>query len=496
MTFLILLSTVVTVVCSGGYLMSKIVAGIALGLAAAAAYVWAVVEEVLPSPPEIACFIQAKFDEPASETHFAILLSKLEADPDGRQTDLIDSTLSEVAGLEVWRTCRVLKISRHGERGRARAEAETRGRQWLRDRNADLLIWGEVLAANKVLNIKFLRREGQGTVGSRPYTLNLTKLPKNFGEDLSAQLVVIILSNIRPIQKESKEYLVSKLRPVETKLQNLLETPPDYFTPLQLVGLRYYLGIVSFTIGWWDMDLSRLNEALTVFESVLQDLPSDYDPVDRAAIENNLGRILVVLGEFQGSRKKLEQAVRLFQAARNKLNRDKFLDIWFAIQNNLGNALASLGKLERDTQPLENAVDIFRTASKVISHNGRPLPWQKLQWAKTQNHLGLTLALLGELKGLEEGMEHLEKAAIVLEAALGKVSREETPLTWAAIQDSYGFVLTLLGEQKRNKALLEQAVTRLRTAHALLVEIKASLYVSVVTRNLRRAEKALKKLRN
>jgi hypothetical protein len=47
-----------------------------------------------------------------------------------------------------------------GEIGASVLEAEKKGRDWLRLRYADILIWGEVADANKKLRLRFTTAEG------------------------------------------------------------------------------------------------------------------------------------------------------------------------------------------------------------------------------------------------------------------------------------------------------------------------------------------------
>ncbi len=58
-----------------------------------------------------------------------------------------------------------------------------------------------------------------------------------------------------------------------------------------------------------------------------------------------------------------------------------------------------------------------------------------LEWATTQNNLGLALARLGER---ESGTVRLEEAVAAYRAALEERTRERVPLAWATTQNNLG----------------------------------------------------------
>ena len=98
----------------------------------------------LPTPGQVQCQVEEWWEGPAPGTLFTVLLARLDRDPDGSQIDYVDRALSELKGIDVHRTCRPLKLKEIGSRKAAYATAEETAKQWLRQRNGDLLVWGEV----------------------------------------------------------------------------------------------------------------------------------------------------------------------------------------------------------------------------------------------------------------------------------------------------------------------------------------------------------------
>ena len=72
-----------------------------------------------------------------------------------------------------------------------------------------------------------------------------------------------------------------------------------------------------------------------------------------------------------------------------------------------------------------------------------------LDWAATQNNLGIALLRLGER---ESGTAHLEEAVAAYNAALAERTRDRVPLDWAITQMNLGGALWRLGEREGGTA--------------------------------------------
>jgi tetratricopeptide (TPR) repeat protein len=93
---------------------------------------------------------------------------------------------------------------------------------------------------------------------------------------------------------------------------------------------------------------------------------------------------------------------------------------WATTQNNLGLALRTLGERESSTARLLEAVKACHDALKERTRERVPL-----EWAMTQNNLGTALFRLGEC---ESGTERLEQAVSAYRNALKEWTHERVPL--------------------------------------------------------------------
>jgi hypothetical protein len=95
-----------------------------------------------------------------------------------------------------------------------------------------------------------------------------------------------------------------------------------------------------------------------------------------------------------------------------------------------------------------------------------------LDWATTQNNLGIALLRHGEAllrRGeRESGTARLEEAVVAHRAALEEMTRERVPLGWAQMQFNLGATLFRLGEQANGTVQLEEAVSAYRAGSKLM----------------------------
>jgi tetratricopeptide (TPR) repeat protein len=129
---------------------------------------------------------------------------------------------------------------------------------------------------------------------------------------------------------------------------------------------------------------------------------------------------------------------------------------WARTQNTLGIALERLGEREGGTAKLEEAVFAYREALKEMTRERVPLGW-----AGIQSNLGVAFARLGER---ESGTAKLEEAIAAYREALKEQTRERVPLNWATTQHNLGTVLLKLADHESGTAKLEEAVTAYREA--------------------------------
>lgn len=189
-------------------------------------------------------------------------------------------------------------------------------------------------------------------------------------------------------------------------------------------------------------DVERL--LLSLMEEALKLFKGEPDALNR------LGNRAYEVGQFEyDDRAYLELGTAAYRQVLLEWNHKQDLQ-WASTQNSLGLALLRLGEREPDSQLLEKAVTAFQQALLAWTHEQVPL-----QWASTQNNLGTALSVLGARKS---DSQLLEKAVAAYHQSLLETTRERMPLNWAATQNNLGDALRALGARESNSQLLERAV--------------------------------------
>jgi len=108
-----------------------------------------------------------------------------------------------------------------------------------------------------------------------------------------------------------------------------------------------------------------------------------------------------------------------------------------------------------DNAALLAAIERRQLLLKMVPRAALPL-----DLAKTQNHFGNALAVLGERKSGAP----LEEAVVAYRAALQELTRARMPLRWARTQNNLGIALQTLGRRESGTGRLEEALGAFRAA--------------------------------
>jgi tetratricopeptide (TPR) repeat protein len=235
------------------------------------------------------------------------------------------------------------------------------------------------------------------------------------------------------------------------------------------------LGRALRHLGKREAGTERLEQALVAFHEALEDQRRELVPLRWAATQNRIGLTLRRLGEREVGTKRLEQAVNVFQEALLERKRDIVPFDWAQTQNNLGAALVELGKREPGTERLHLAVTAFENALQEFKEDIMPQEWAMahrnlsstlalIAEKRTPVADVLSAVLVPSTRKLSTRKEELEQAVIAHLKVLEKQTRELVPLDWAATQNNIGILLSALGKGEPGTGWLEEAVAAYRAA--------------------------------
>lgn len=399
------------------------------------------------------------------KTRFAVLVADIEDDTSGRWTRLLASNLKQqfdavpgASHIDVLRRDEVLALDPALDplRGAPLAAAD-KGRRWLLEQNANVLIWGRIEGGDQ-LHLRVLNfRSG---ANEKHYWLSGqfqadAELSDGAGAALAMQAAAAI--ETRHGSSESRA-LARLLMPLVAKLSRLPENPPANLsaTGRAIIWNAYAEGTVR--LGEETGDNGYLSTGIAYFNKALTVWTEDSAPLEWARTQNNLGNALAALGAREKGTAKLKEAVKAFREALRQWPREREPLSWGKTQVNMGTALLSIGEREFGTDHLREAVVAFAEALTE-----RPRSRVPLDWASIQNNLGTALFMLGER---DSNRTHLEASVAAYHHASAEWTRARLRMNWARTQENLGAALTVLGQLERNPARVEEAVAAFRAALA------------------------------
>ncbi|QLH39801.1 MAG: tetratricopeptide repeat protein [Defluviicoccus sp.] len=218
---------------------------------------------------------------------------------------------------------------------------------------------------------------------------------------------------------------------------------------------RLQAAVTSAQRGAIAMTRLRYRDAAGHFAGAAARVPPDH-AAERLRHLDDEAKALYQQGNEFGDNEALQEAIERYRVLLSLRPRDDAPLDWAVTQNCLGIALRTLGEREGGTARLKDAVAAFRAALQEYTRARRAL-----DWAMTQNNLGNALQTLG---ARESGTARLQDAVAAYRAALQEYTRERVPLDWAMTQNNLGTALVPLGERESGTARLEDAVRAYRAA--------------------------------
>ena len=150
------------------------------------------------------------------------------------------------------------------------------------------------------------------------------------------------------------------------------------------------------------------------------------------------------VGQQAGGNKALVDVIAAYRETLKARTRERAPLEWAAAQNDLGNALAKLGEREGGSARLEEAVAAYREALKERTASAR-------RWNGRRHRTILAMRSSGSGSARAD-RARLEEAVAAYREALKERTRERAPLEWAATQNSLGIALAQLAERESGSA--------------------------------------------
>jgi tetratricopeptide (TPR) repeat protein len=389
----------------------------------------------------------------------SILVVRLEGDGDGTQSERISTSLLHAFGgneksqqIDVLLTSRMLTQDESGSVAANLKTTEARGRDWLTQSGADVLIWGRVAKKDEVFRIYFLNKYAASPT-SNPRGTYLTTpqliLSTDFNRDLGLAIAGMAAAIAAPA-KQGRQFAADVLDTLYPRLQRLADLQPS-------TGGRAYCDVkfataqVADTLGSQKGDAGRLREAIDAAQSIVAASLCSEDKDFALSAQLLLGTAQVHLGFLESGTSRLQSAVVTFRNALNGMERDRSPLYWATAKVGLANALMGLGELSGDIAQLRDAVTACREALSVLvrKRDGQ-------MWASAQGTLGVTLMMAAFVTG---EIDQLNDAVGAFRDVLEDTKRDDAPALWAVAQIGLG---TAMAGQADDVANLKDAIATIR----------------------------------
>ena len=357
-------------------------------------------------------------------------------------------------------------------------------RRWLRERQADILIWGHVPTSGVVVHIHFitLANWDDRVPGSFDLTTDLP-LPAHFSEKYADFLHAATLSATVPINRDKAKVRLAALPDAAAKVGIAMEDIPPDMASRERAALYLCHGNI-LTSAWSARRAPELMEqAMTAYRQVAGQVKLEESPVDWAMAYKHLSSLLYLKADMDEDLVSYEESAASALSALEVFAKNETPYEWAALQSRLGLIYYKLGYEAGHTGTLRQALRYHQNALKVYSKRRTPV-----QWTEVMSSFARTAQVFGEhVKSLEA----LATAANAYQTVLQVRNRKKGPLAWAATRNNLGSALFSLGKKANNLDRIEAAIDAFEAALEVYELRRKYRQAAVTGKNLDRARQLL-----
>lgn len=344
------------------------------------------------------------------------------------------------------------------------------GRRWLKRENADLLIWGESLAApSSAENPRASWRLRFLSLATPIHPQNATfsalerlEVPALF-DDATGNLV--FGAALAAVTVESADGLRARgalFRPVLRAATRFAEGDMVGTVAECATAQACYASLLLLE-GARTGDEKMLQRAVAVYQGALI-LGEDAFPThERAMVGSHIADALALIDERTHDGRFAAKTVEYYRAALGMVRKEVFADDFAALQTRLGLGLRALAQTSGETVHLKDAADAFTAATTIWTITDSPE-----RWADIQNSLGGLLITMGRLT---QQPSLFDKAVTVFRKIAQARSRTQAPLVWAHAIANIGAALKEKGEAAKDAVALRQALEAFDQAVEVFTEL-------------------------
>ncbi len=353
------------------------------------------------------------------------------------------------------------------------------GRRWLKRERADLLIWGECVAARHSTGptraswrLRFLSLSTPIHPQSASFSaLERLEVPALF-DDATGNLV--FGAALAAVSVESADGLRARaalFRPVLKAATRFAEGDMTGTVAECATAQACYAALLLLE-GARTGDERMLQRAVAVYQGALI-LGEDAFPMhERAMVGSHIADAMSLISDFTAQVRFSEKTVEYYRAALGMVRKEVFADEFAGLHTRLGLALHARAQASGETIHLKEAADAFTAATNIWTITEAPE-----RWADIQNSLGSLLITMGRLT---QQPPLFDKAVAVFTKIAQSRSRAQAPAVWAATLANIGAALKEKGAAAKDAVYLQQALEAFDQAVQVFTELDLESSAKVV----------------
>lgn len=361
--------------------------------------------------------------------------------------------------------------------------ANREGRAWLAEKNADLLIWGQVESTGRNVELHFVTvTSSPGERAGRFTALNALYLPIDFYNDWVPLIRACVLAAIDPRSFAQGRILRSALPAVASAGRAMGLEPSASMEPHERAAILFCYGNAAAMCAQLEGDRSWYQTAVDAWRAAV-DLYGNANAGILGQLYQQLGLALQIIAERTNDAETLEQAADAYRRALVHISRSKQPADWGLMKYRLGCVLYKIDMAMGDDNALREAIHACQSARQVFNRYTHPI-----RWSEISNTLAQILQVYGDNA---RSVPVLEYAVKCCAASLQVRTPDTAPLQWAAIQNTLGSALFLLAKHTGEWEYMRQSSDAFRYALSVYKDHGAGKMAVVTERNLQRAEKQI-----
>ena len=416
-----------------------------------------------------------------------IMVAKLRDDFEDAQHKLLLQALDGISGVRVAAVDRDLSrfVPGLADAGAAfndeiARRATREGRSWMAEKNADLLIWGNIDPTGRNIELHFIATAS--SPGERPgrfTALNTLVVPNDFYNEWIPLIRSVFLAATDPRSFPQGRILRSALPGLAANARTMGLEPSTALEPGERANILFSYGNVAAVCAQLEGDRAWYHTAVEAWRAAVELITADQQPI-LGQLYQQLGLAMQIIAERAGDTAWLEQAADSYRRALMNIARRKQPADWGLMKYRLACVLYKIDMAIGDDNALREAIHASQASRQVFNRYTHPI-----RWSEISNTLAQILQVYGDNI---RSVPILEYAVKCCAASLQVRTPDTAPLQWASIQNTLGSALFLLAKHTGEWEYMRQSSEAFRMALTVYKEHGAGRMAVITERNLMRAE--------